>query len=123
MSELFTLKYKNMRKKKERIYISGPISGHDINERRKKFSMTAGYLEMVRDCEVVNPVAVADEHPEDETTHQHMRRDIELLMTCDLIYMMEGWTHSKGCMVELMVATSIGLPVLFEQIEEMVELD
>ena len=59
--------------------------------------------------------------PAEATTHEHMKRDIELLMTCDYIYMMFLWTHSKGCKVEFDVATSIGLPVLFEQSGEIIE--
>ena len=50
-----------------------------------------------------------------------MKRDIELLMTCDMIFMMKGWTHSKGCQVEFEVATAIGLPVLFEEASELIE--
>lgn len=106
-----------MRKKKKRVYISGPISGHDLNERREEFASLKNLL-IIMDYEPVNPME--NGLPADATTHQHMRRDIELLMTCDMIYMMKGWTHSKGCMVELEVATSIGMPVLFEEASEMV---
>lgn len=105
--------------KKKRIYISGPISGHDIVERRKAFKEVEWMLQ-AQGYEPVNPVAEADNHPEDVTTHEHMKRDIELIMTCDYIYMMRRWTHSKGCKVEFDVATSIGLPVLFEEAGEMV---
>lgn len=59
--------------------------------------------------------------PPEATTHEHMRRDIELLMTCDYIYLMKRWTHSKGCMVELEVATAIGLKVMFEEASELIE--
>ena len=103
--------------KKKRIYISGPISGHDLNERYGRFEAVEHNLEMCGH-DPVNPMK--NGLPADATTHEHMRRDIELLMTCDIIYMMKGWTHSKGCMVELMVATSIGLPVQFEEVDEMV---
>ena len=44
-----------------------------------------------------------------------MHRDIEMLMVCDRIYMMKGWTHSKGCKVEFDVATAIGLSVMFQE--------
>ena len=106
-------------KKVPRIYISGPISGRDIEERKKAFWLAQQHLECMG-YEVINPMAEADKHPEDVTTHQHMKRDIELLLTCDYIYMMRLWTHSKGCMVELEVATSIGLPVIFEEDGRMV---
>ena len=102
----------------KRIYISGPISGHDINERRAEFQR-AEYEMICRGVDPVNPMK--NGLPAEATTHEHMKRDIELLMTCDLIYMMRHWTHSKGCKVEFDVATAIGLPVLFEESGEIIE--
>lgn len=104
----------------KRIYISGPISGHDLEERREAFNEVESMLE----CQgyiVVNPMK--NGLPAEATTHEHMKRDIELLMTCDLIYMMRHWTHSKGCKVEFDVATAIGLPVLFEESGELIEFE
>lgn len=107
-----------MTKKAIRIYISGPISGHDIQERRKTFKMIQTFLE-AQDYEAVNPME--NGLPDDASIHDHMKRDIEMLMTCDMIYMMRRWTHSKGCKVEFDVATAIGLPVLFEESGEIIE--
>ena len=98
--------------KKPRIYISGPISGHDMEERRKAFKEIQEHLE-AQGYEAINPME--NGLPDEADIHDHMRRDIELLMTCDYIYLLKRWTHSKGCMVELEVATSIGLPVFFEE--------
>ena len=53
--------------------------------------------------------------PVSADTHAHMKRDFELLLMCDAIYMLERWTHSKGCKVEFDVATAIGLEVYFEE--------
>ena len=107
---------------KERVYISGPISGHDINMVRVDFQRVE-YELIAQGYEPVNPVAEADKHPEHKTTHDHMRHDIELLMTCDYIYLMHHWTHSKGCQVEFEVATSIGLPVMFEESGELTKFE
>ena len=49
--------------------------------------------------------------PSDAGTHAHMKRDFELLIGCDAIYMMEGWLCSAGCKVEFDVATASGLDV------------
>ena len=103
---------------KKKIYISGPISGHDMEERRKAFKTAEVFLK-AQGYEVVNPME--NGLPAEATTHEHMRRDIELLMTCNIIYMMRRWTHSKGCKVEFDVATAIGLPVLFEEASELIE--
>lgn len=105
---------------KKRIYISGPISGHDIEERRKVFKMAQTFLE-AQDYDVVNPME--NGLPAEVTTREHMKRDIELLMTCDCIYMMRRWTHSKGCKVEFDVATAIGLPVYFEEASELIKFE
>lgn len=43
-----------------------------------------------------------------------MRRDIGLLVRCDYIYMLKGWELSKGAKLELDVASSCGIKVLFE---------
>jgi hypothetical protein len=105
---------------KKRVYISGPISGHDIEDRRLAFMCAKLGLE-AKGFEVVNPME--NGLPAEATTHEHMKRDIELLLTCDYIYMMRRWTHSKGCKVEFDVATAIGLPVLFEESGELIEFE
>ena len=45
---------------------------------------------------------------------EHMRVDIALLLECDCIYMLQGWELSKGAKLELDVASSCGIKVLFE---------
>ena len=107
-------------KNKPRIYISGPISGHDIEERRQAFKEKEWMLE-AQGYEAINPME--NGLPAEASTHKHMKRDIGLLMTCDMIYMMRRWTHSKGCKVEFDVATSIGLPVLFEESGELIKFE
>lgn len=96
----------------KRIYLSGPISGHDLKERQQAFAETQQRLESVG-WEVVNPMR--NGLPADSSTHQHMKRDFELLLTCDTIYMMRRWLHSAGCKLEFDVATAIGLPVIFKE--------
>ena len=105
---------------RKRIYISGPISGHDIDVRRKSFKEIQEHLE-AQGYEVVNPME--NGLPAEATPREHMKRDIELLMTCDFIYMMRRWTHSKGCKVEFDVATAIGLPVFFEESGEITKFE
>lgn len=93
---------------KKKIYISGPISGHDIEERRAAF---AAVERMLREegLEVVNPLNVA--FPEYCTHEQYMRVDIALLIGCDYIYLMKGWDSSRGASTEFVVATSAGIEV------------
>ena len=107
---------------KRRIYISGPISGHDYKECCERFRAVALRLGF-QGWEVFNPMD--NGLPFDATTHQHMHRDLAELTNeehpYDAIYMMKRWTHSKGCKVEFDVATAMGLLVYFEEIDDAIE--
>lgn len=93
---------------KKRIYISGPIAGHDIEERSEAFSFVETMLESFG-LEVVNPLK--NGLPEDAPREQHMKKDLANLLTCDYIYQMVGWACSKGSIVEASVAESLGIEV------------
>lgn len=99
----------------KRIYLSGPISGRDLDERRKAFSIVKERLKG-KGYDVVNPMENGLQA--DADTHEHMRRDVELILTCDCIYMMRKWLHSKGCKLEFDLATAIGLSVIFEELND-----
>lgn len=110
---------------KPRIYISGPISGHDLEERRREFKRVQIMLE-AQGFEVFNPME--NGLPAEATTNEHMHRDLAELTKegrnkYDAIYMMRRWTHSKGCKVEFDVATAIGLDVYFEETCEFVKFE
>lgn len=107
-------------KHRPRIYISGPISGHDIEERRKVFNEVEAKLRR-KGFDTINPTR--NGLPAEATTHEHMRRDIELLMKCNCIYMMKHWSHSAGCMTEFHVARAIGLPVAFEESNQEIKFE
>ena len=98
-------------KEKKRIYLSLPISGCDIDERRNTAAEKQLELEKMGFV-VENPLE--NGLPADAGTFAHMRRDIEMLLGCDAIYMMSRCFHSAGCTTEFHVATAIGLEVYFE---------
>jgi len=102
--------------KKQRVYISGPISGHDLKETAEKFEKIEEFLK-VCNFEVFNPMK--NGLPAEATTHQHMHRDLAELTNedhpYDIIFMMSGWLHSKGCKVEFDAATAIGMSVMFNE--------
>lgn len=111
--------------KKLKIYISGPISGTDIEETRKKFKSVQVMLE-AQGYEVFNPME--NGLPPESTTNEHMHRDLAELTKegrkrYDAIYMMRRWTHSKGCKVEFDVATAIGLIIFFEEAGNFVKFE
>lgn len=97
--------------KSKKIYISGPIAGFDLQERRLAFLGVYHQLEKLGH-EPVNPFD--NGVPDDEHWRVHMRADIAMLLQCDAIYMMPGWELSKGCKLELDVASSCGIQVILD---------
>lgn len=96
---------------KQKIYISGAISHHDIDERRTAFEACARFCELCG-FEAVNPFdnGVGD----DADWREHMRVDLKMLLGCDAICMMDGWEESKGAKLELDVASTCGMTVYYE---------
>ena len=45
-----------------------------------------------------------------------MRKDIKLLMDCDCILMLKGWSVSRGASIERELAMSLGLPIFYEDL-------
>lgn len=99
-------------KTKERVYICGPISGRDIEERRRAFGEVKKLLE-VMGFEAVNPLE--NGLPWDAPHEAHMKVDFLLLIKCDYIYLMKGWSESRGCAAEVFLANPTGIPVLHNE--------
>lgn len=96
---------------KEKVYISGAIAHYDLEERRNAFLNAERYLS-IKGFEPVNPFK--NGLPDDAHWREHMRADIALLLDCQYIYMLRDWELSKGAKLELDVASSCGIKVLFE---------
>lgn len=95
-----------------KVYISGAISHLDPTERRETFRAAEdrltglGYVAVNPFCNGVD---------DDAHWREHMRADLRLLLGCDRIYMLKGWELSKGAKLELDVASSCGIRVMFER--------
>lgn len=99
---------------KKRIYISLPISGYDLDERKE----TALAMEVKlrgRGYDVFNPFnnGLTDK----ASTYEHMKADIKALLDCDVIMFMYGWNRSAGCHTELCVAMACGMEIWFEDLQ------
>lgn len=92
-----------------KVYISGPIAHYDLAERKTAFKNIENSL-IELGYEPVNPFD--NGVPDDAHWREHMRADIAMLLKCDYIYLMFGWEHSKGCKLEVDVASSCGIPIL-----------
>ena len=106
--------------KRKRIYISIPISGHDIEEvKAKAIDIIERLLWDVFELkkgrnrpDIITPFDVC--HEPDKPYSYYMGKDIEALLECDAIYLCEGWQNSKGCMAEFEVARIYGKEIMFE---------
>jgi hypothetical protein len=100
-----------MENKVKRIYISLPISHYDLEERKEYAEKVERALSQF--YEVVNPLKNGID--EQEHWSVHMKKDIQDLLTCDVIFMCQNWERSKGCKLEHDVATTCGLGVKYEK--------
>lgn len=90
------------------IYISGPMTGmpeHNF----PAFNAEAARLRALG-YDVVNPV---DINPDPGVTwHQCLRNDLQALLTCDTLALLDGWMISQGAHLELHVAHRVGMRIV-----------
>ena len=48
------------------------------------------------------------------TMRHYLKRDTDMILHCDAIYMLRGWENSKGATLEKLMAEYIGAEVLYE---------
>jgi nucleoside 2-deoxyribosyltransferase len=113
----------------KRVYLAGPMSGHpDFNaglfHAGEVYARDKGW-------EPVNPHNAKPVHdgdcPAGETfttgngTHPYqcwMRADLKLLLDCDGVLMLPGWSRSRGAAMEEQVADICGIPICYMQHSE-----
>lgn len=94
-----------------KIYISGKITGLPFHEVEAKFQGAEELLEEL-DLVPVNPLknGLTKEH----SWNEHMVKDIEMLLDCDGIMMLDNWDTSKGAKIEYNIAVVTEKSILFE---------
>ena len=103
---------------KKRVYISLPITGYELQERKEYASQMATkvheYLteQGAKNFEVITPFDICSE--EGLTYAQYMARDIEVLMESHLVFLCKGWYDSTGCRIEWFIAERMGIPIIRE---------
>lgn len=92
------------------IYISGPISGRNMDEVTTHFNEAR---EVIEQCghKAVSPLD--NGLPDSATWKEHMKADINMLFDCDAILMLFDWKRSKGARIEHGIATEIGMTVFY----------
>ena len=99
---------------KKKVYISLPISGYDLDERKE----TALAMEVIfcgRGYDVFNPFN--NGLPDKASTYEHMKADIKALLDCDVIMFMHNFNKSAGCHTELCVAMACCMEIWFVDLQ------
>jgi len=97
---------------KQKIYISGKITGLTQEEAFNSFNNAELYLKR-QGFEVVNPMTIPHNH--DKTWESYMKEDLKALLECTDIYMLKGWHESKGANIEYNLARELGLSIIFSK--------
>ncbi|MGV0982813.1 MAG: DUF4406 domain-containing protein [Polynucleobacter sp.] len=89
-----------------KVYISGPITGYaDLN--RLAFEEAKRALEAL-DYMPISPLDVCLTAPDYWKWEDYMRADIEAMMKCGAIMMLDGWEQSRGAKIEHDLAEALG---------------
>ena len=94
-----------------KIYLSGKISGTDLDYVRRLFDKVATTLQALGH-EVTNPLC--NGLSEADPWEEHIAKDIINLIDCEGIYMLQGWEDSQGARIEHAVAKELGKAVFYE---------
>lgn len=99
-----------------KIYISLPITGQDPDMVEAQAIFAAGVIEK-KGHEPVSPLAVCEPEWDYEKC---MGADIEALLRCDAMVVLEGWSCSRGCRLEAEAAEIFGKP-LYKSLDKIPE--
>ena len=99
----------------ETVYISGPITGYDPQERRAAFSRAAEYI-IRKGGQPVNPLEISPDPNADYAAH--MGTDITALLRCEAVMFLPGWHVSDGCALEFAAARIYGKHIMYYEEEE-----
>lgn len=95
-----------------KVYISGPMTG------KPDYNRAAFYLAAER----LKRQGYIPKHTawmvDDLDRADYMRNSIELMLTCDAIFLLNGWKDSLGAKVEKSIADVCGLQLMYEEDEE-----
>jgi len=96
-----------------KIYISGKITGLNMQVAEHYFETVENEL-LKAGHQPINPCKILPYHP-DHDWKRYMIADIEALMSCDAILMLDNWTDSKGAKIEHAIAEKLGLQLYYSK--------
>lgn len=90
-----------------KIYVSGSISKNP--NYLKQFAQAEEIL-IANGHDVINPAKNTG-----NSYKEYIDKGLMQEMQCDAIYMLQGYEHSTGAMLELQYAEAVGMKIMFEQ--------
>lgn len=88
-----------------KIYISGPITGQNKEEVSRAFEEAKRVITEAGHT----PVSPLENGlPHDSSYEDHLVADFRMLLHCDAIMLLYGWSRSKGCRMENYIAVNMG---------------
>lgn len=93
-----------------KVYISIPITGRDTAAQRDFADAVAKVLAEFGH-EPLNPFG--NGLPENAPRHEHMRKDLRMLLRCNAIVLCPGWETSEGCLLECSVAKQCAMRITY----------
>lgn len=95
-----------------KIYISGRISGKNLDNVREEFQSIEDRFK-ANGYEVVNPLK--NGLPENAPWERHIAMDIILLLGCDEVFFLRDWRQSKGATIEHGIAELTGKEIRYQE--------
>ena len=94
-----------------KVYISLPITGHDIEQVEASCIYASAVLKK-KGHTPVSPLAL--DHQDPEFYEAVIGTDITALLLCDAVLFLDGWETSRGCRLEHAAAEIYGKKMLFK---------
>jgi len=107
--------------KKTILYLSGPITGHDIQKVKDNFQEYEDKF-TDEDYNVLNPLKLIKRR-KNKTWFDYLKECIIHLLKADVIAAMPGWNQSNGCMLELYIASKLGIKIIDAQTQKLLMIE
>jgi hypothetical protein len=99
----------------KKCYIAGSITNGNlipVTEERENAFMQAARVVENGGMYPINPMKLLHNH--DKTWLSYMRTCLRAMLTCEVVYMLQGWEQSRGASIEHNLAKELGLKIIYQ---------
>lgn len=90
------------------VYLSGPMSGLENDNRAAFHAAAAGIKDIWPDCRIFNPAKL----PRGWSYDRYLEADLRLVRRADVIVLLPGWKNSQGARIEVIEAVETGKRII-----------